>query len=257
MSQHKKCFTADDNFHDTRRWITSMRKEIPDFECVCKILKVTECQLASWNDEKMPSNEQREMTSQLRRRILSYEKIKKEVGLPALLRGYTVLNSAKKAASANKGAAPLLPGRGQAPPPINPVHLALVSAKTAASAEGGAAALMQPGLSTGAPRAAGMGPPVGRGAPPGAGMGPPVGRGTSAYPPSAPPAASVSAPAAAGSEFARLQQAMFTVLFNRLGELEETNKQLEIINTIWMQLCVDALNLNEGLWEILGAYSHA
>jgi len=257
MSQHKKCFTADDNFHDTRRWITSMRKEIPDFECVCKILKVTECQLASWNDEKMPSNEQREMTSQLRRRILSYEKIKKEVGLPALLRGYTVLNSAKKAASANKGAAPLLPGRGQAPPPINPVHLALVSAKTAASAEGGAAALMQPGLSTGAPRAAGMGPPVGRGAPPGAGMGPPVGRGVSAYPPRAPPAASVSAPAAAGSEFARLQQAMFTVLFNRLGELEETNKQLEIINTIWMQLCVDALNLNEGLWEILGAHSHA
>lgn len=243
MSQHKKCFTADDNFHDTRRWITSMRKEIPDFECVCKILKVTECQLASWNDEKMPSNEQREMTSQLRRRILSYEKIKKEVGLPALLRGYTVLNSAKKAASANKGAAPLLPGRGQAPPPINPVHLALVSAKTAASAEGGAAALMQPGLSTGAPRAAGMGPPVGRG--------------VSAYPPRAPPAASVSAPAAAGSEFARLQQAMFTVLFNRLGELEETNKQLEIINTIWMQLCVDALNLNEGLREILGAYSHA
>ena len=257
MSQHKKCFTADDNFHDTRRWITSMRKEIPDFECVCKILKVTECQLASWNDEKMPSNEQREMTSQLRRRILSYEKIKKEVGLPALLRGYTVLNSAKKAASANKGAAPLLPGRGQAPPPINPVHLALVSAKTAASAEGGAAALMQPGLSTGAPRAAGMGPPVGRGAPRAAGMGPPVGRGVSAYPPRAPPAASVSAPAAAGSEFARLQQAMFTVLFNRLGELEETNKQLEIINTIWMQLCVDALNLNEGLREILGAYSHA
>lgn len=51
--------------------------------------------------------------------------------------------------------------------------------------------------------------------------------------------------------------AMFTVLFNRVVELEASNKQLEATAQGWMQVSHDLLKLNEGLKEILGAHLHA
>lgn len=231
MSQNKTStpWFPIDPFRDTHAWVSDVKNEILNLDCLYEILAVTKSTFENWESKTMPNEVHRKWSTHFRKRIVMYNKVKKARGVAGILALYH-----KK-----------------------------VKAKGAPSAE------------TGASAGARTGPPVGRGAPPGARTGPivpsthtPAAGGEtpkraapllpgSGAPPPPPPAASVSAPAAAGSELARLQQAMFTVLFNRVVELEASNKQLEATVQGWMQVSHDLFKLNEGLKEILGAHSHA